>query len=92
MFGWARGQNWQSAATARSRVIGCGQTMLLLLVDLLPFFAPFLTLLAFMVWDRKRMGARSVTMSFHLPAARSEVREEHGAELLIRVLRRVCPA
>ncbi|CAN7711907.1 hypothetical protein [Variovorax sp. LjRoot178] len=30
--------------------------MLLLLLDLLPFFAPFLALLAFMVWDRKRMG------------------------------------
>ena len=31
--------------------------MLLLLVDLLPFFVPFLALLAFMAWDRKRMGS-----------------------------------
>lgn len=29
--------------------------MLLLLLDLLPFFAPFLALLAFMVWDRRRI-------------------------------------
>lgn len=30
--------------------------MLLLFADLLPFFIPFLALLAFIFWDRKRLG------------------------------------